>query len=246
VTVSDGRAEIVTVGREKEGGAAGYFLCEPCNNDAGNWYDPAFGAIWNHLAKRLLVDKRMPPYGGPHPLMVNGADPGAVVRSILSGMMGLNPALRAEYPVLQQAVQHREQVDRPAGLHLLLALNPELHLRVAGGRAVRQELWRGRKLNEVVTMSEIAWAPFYLVLTDHTGRTYWDTSYDLLDWLTEAPGQTRTIDLLVPVLRPERLHTREMQGGTVVHRANNMVAVQAPWGQDLRPQGRTRDDDESK
>ena len=241
MTAPDGQSEIVTVGRKKEGGAAGYFLCEGCNNYAGNQYDQAFGALWNHLARLLLVNGGMPPYGGPHLLSVNGVDPGAVVRSILSGMMGLNPSLRTDYPLLQRAVQHREQVDRPTNLHLLLALNPELHLRVAGGRAVRQELWRGRALNNVVTLNEIAWAPLYLVLTDRTGRSYWDTSHDILDWLADVPGTTRSIDLLVPVLRPERIHTREIQGGTVVDRGNDMVAVLAPLGQDLRPSGHTYD-----
>jgi hypothetical protein len=227
---------VVTAGREKEGGAAGYFLCERCNNDAGNWYDPAFGELWNYLAKHLLVEGGMPSYGGPHLLSINGVDPGAVVRSTLSGMMRLNPALRNEYPALQRGVQYRERVESPMGLHLLVALNPDLRLRVAGGRAVRKELWRNLVLNEVVTLSEIAWTPLYLVLTDQSGRTYWDTSQDILPWLADEPGRKRTVDLLVPVLRPERLHTNEMHGGTVVRRDDGVVAVWAPHGEASRIQ----------
>jgi hypothetical protein len=74
VTAPHGHGEVVTVGRELQGGCAGYFLCERCNNDAGNWYDSAFGALWNHLAKRLLVEEGMPPYGGPHLLSISGVE----------------------------------------------------------------------------------------------------------------------------------------------------------------------------
>lgn len=237
VTVPGGPTELVMTGREKEGGCAAYLLCEPCNNDAGKWYDPAFGALWHHLAGLFLKDGKIPPFGGPYPMTVTSVDPGAVVRAVLSGMMAQNRQLRSKYPALQEAVHLQSTVRAPDGLHLLVGLTSDLHLRVAGGTAIRQVLWRGRVVREVVTFNEWAWAPLYIVLTDKTGREYWSSAWDMLFWLADEPGKRRDVDLLLPVLRPEDFHTREMHGGTVVGRGHGMVAVHAPLGQDLRPAG---------
>jgi hypothetical protein len=237
VTVPDGHCELMSTGREKDGGAAAYLLCEKCNNEAGNWYDPGFGALWHHLANLFLRENKMPPFGGPYPMRITSVDPGAVVRAVLSGMMAQNPELRTRYPGLQRAVTQKSTVAAPEGLHLLVGLTNDLHLRVAGGTAIRQVVCRGRVLREVVTFNEWAWAPFYIVLTDKTGRDYWRSAWDMLCWLADDPGERRDVDLLLPVLRPEDFHTREMQGGAVVGRGNGMVAVHAPFGQDLRPTG---------
>jgi hypothetical protein len=177
----------------------------------------------------------MPDYGGPYPLTVDPVDPGAVVRSILSGMMALNPVLRIDYPTLQVAVQHRKPVSVPRGLFLLLSLSPELHRRAAGGKAVRQDLWRGKVRKMVTTFNELEWAPLYLVLTDQSGREHWDGAQDVLPWINDAPGEVRSVNLLVPVIRPELIHTREIHGAAVVGRQDGMVAVLTQPGQDLWP-----------
>jgi hypothetical protein len=226
----DSGTSVVTFGHEKEGGAAGYFLCERCNNDAGTWYDPAYGDLWHHLARRLLVEEHMPPQGGPYPLEVNGVDPGAIVRCVLSGMMALNPLLRAQFPDLQPAVEKRRPIAPPEGLHLLLALNPDRQLRVAGGGAQRQEIRSGQLIRVVYVYAEFAWCPLYLVLTDHSGRDYWSAAQDILPWMRDRPGATRTVDLLVPVLGHDQLHTHEIHNG-----ANRAIAVgptaEPPFGQ---------------
>jgi hypothetical protein len=217
---TDARTSMVTLGHEKEGGAAGYFLCQRCNGDAGNWYDPAYGALWHYLARILLVEENMPSLGGPYPLLIKGVDPGAVVRSILSGMMAVNPRLRTQFSELEVAVKDRQLVTPPEGLHLLLALNPDRQLRVGGGGAERQAVHLGRLVRSVFVHAEIAWCPLYLVLTDSSGRDYWNTAQDILPWLRDRPGVARTVDLLLPVLDSAQLHTHEIHTGA--HRAASL------------------------
>jgi len=221
----DAGSSVTALGHEKQGGAAGYFLCAPCNNDAGNWYDTAYADMWQRLAVKLLRDGNMPSPGGPHLFIGPSIDPGAVVRSILSGMMALNPRLRTEFPVLQDAVQHRQVVRPPDCIHLLLALNPDRQLRVAGGGADRQDVRFGRVVRRVFVHSELAWTPLYLVLTDATGKAYWDRSPDILPWLLDAPGYTREVNLLLPVLTVDQLH------GHVIHQGARRAGFNGPNGE---------------
>jgi len=104
---------MLTRGRPREGGAFGYLLCERCNNYAGQHYDLEFGRVWSSLGQRLFENGKNPPLGGPHVVSVENAAPGAFVRSILSGMMGICPALRENFPVLQEAVERGAVVSPP-------------------------------------------------------------------------------------------------------------------------------------
>ncbi len=231
---------VIGAGRPKDGGAARYLLCGGCNNLSGRLYDLAFGQLWHRLAKRLLVDGGMPPYGGPYTMTENQVDPGAFVRSVLAGMMALNPVLRVDFPELQRAVLEQLPVAPPPDLYLLLALNPDLNLRAAGGKLVRQPTLYGRPLKEVVSLAEICWAPLYMVLTDQSGRAEWPSAQPILEWLLDAPEQRRTVDLLLPVLRPEQLHTHGMYGSTVVGRNGGMTAT---WSSTPHSAGSTKGSD---
>ena len=226
-----GGGSVTSLGHEKEGGAAGYFLCVTCNNDAGKRYDQGFGTLWNLLASRFLVNNEMPPEGGPHPLSVGGIDPGAVVRSVLSGMMALNPALRVQFPVLQRAVQRNLRVKTPDHLHLLLGLHSDEFLRVSGGGAERQELRGGRLVRSTFVHAEIDWSPLYLVLTDPTGREYWKTAQDILPWLADVAGQQREVNLLLPVLTNRQLFGRAIHDGARRAEFNgpNNAVLWAAW-----------------
>jgi hypothetical protein len=217
--------QIISLGRKKEGGAAAFLLCRRCNEDAGNWYDPEFGALWVHLAKRLLTSGKMPPPGGPHVLSVDNVDPGAFVRAILSGMMGICPTLRTQFPQLQAAVQRRELIRPPDELYLLLALYPELDRWVAGGGSQRNVLRAGHSDPPVFAFAEYAWAPIYLVLTDRSGCDYWTGATDILSWMMDQPGERRRIDLLVPVLTRDQLHSAEL------HRGSRRLASPGPNGE---------------
>ena len=226
VTVPGGGGNrVISLGQEKEGGAAAYLLCRGCNEDAGRWYDPEFGALWVHLAKRLLVDGEMPPPGGPYVLSIENVDPGAFVRAVLSGMMGICPTLRTQFPELQSAVQLRKLVRPPNNLFLLLALYPELDCWVAGGGSQRNALGAGRSESPVFAFAEYAWSPLYLVLVDRSGCEYWTGATDILSWMMDRPGARRRIDLLVPVLTRDQLHSAE------VHRGVRRLPVPGPNGE---------------
>lgn len=221
----NGTGTVTALGHQKDGGAAGYFLCRKCNNDAGAWYDPAFGSFWHHLARALLVHDQMPPAGGPHLLIAEGVDPGAVVRSILSGMMAINPRLRTDFPSLSEAVHDEKQVAPPDGLYLLLAFTPDLQLRVSGGGSERQEVRGGRLVRSVFVHAEFAWAPLYLVLTDESGRQYWQSSHDILPWLVDQPGRRRPVNMLIPLLRTDSVH------GSDIHLAARRAGFRGPNGE---------------
>ena len=141
VTRRDKRgSERLGAGRERKGGANGYFLCEACNNKAGR-FDDAFGQFWSSLAHDLLLIGPMPTTRGPHPAITPPMRPGAIVRSVLAGVMALCPSVREKYPELVDAVRMAKVVEAPLALHLLLMLYGGPERWVSGGayERVRRE-----------------------------------------------------------------------------------------------------------
>jgi hypothetical protein len=194
-------------GRHRAGGAKGYLLCESCNNAAGR-FDDAFGEFWHDLAHDLLVVGRMTTVRGPYPAAAHAIRPGAIVRSVLAGCMGLCPGLRDEFPVLVESILTGRVCQPPQGLHLLLALYAGPERWVSGGGAERVRLAGGR---HVYAHAEIVWPPIYLVLTDGSGRQEWSDAMDILPWLHDEPDNFREVSLLLPVLQGADLFSAELR-----------------------------------
>lgn len=194
-------------GRKRNGGAAAFLLCEPCNGIASK-YDDAFGQIW----KDLFHDFRggLPAIRGPHPAEAPLMRPGAIVRSVLAGLMGLCPTLQTDFPTLVGAVKDGAVVRAPEGLHLLMTLYPGPDRWVSGGGIGRQTLRAGRAPTEVYAYGEVAWPPLYFILTDQSGKAEWPDAYDILSWLADEPGVERSVALLIPVLRANDLFTSDL------------------------------------
>lgn len=193
-------------GRGREGGANGYLLCEACNNKASQ-YDDAFGELWHDLVHDLLSSGPMTTVRGPHPAVAPSIRPGAIVRSVLAGCMGLCPSLREDFPVLERAVRCGHAAEPPHGLHLLLALYGGPERWVGGGGAERVRLAGGPGVR---AYAEFAWPPVYLVLTDELGRREWPDAMDILPWLRDNPSTVRDVSVLLPVLPSDDLFSAEL------------------------------------
>jgi hypothetical protein len=115
-------------------------------------------------------------------------------------MLGMTRTLRQDYPELQRAVQDGAVVTPPKNLFLLLSLYAGPDKWIGGGGASRFERHGGTLSPLVSAQAEIAWPPFYCLLTDQTGRDRWSEAVDLLPWLCDAPGASREVCLLVPVV----------------------------------------------
>ena len=76
-----------------------------------------------------------------------------------------------------------------------------------------------------VRFAEYAWAPLYLVLADRSGCDYWTGTTDILSWMMDRPGERRRVDLLVPVLTRDQLHSAE------VHRGARQLPFPGPNGE---------------
>jgi hypothetical protein len=74
---------------------------------------------------------------------------------------------------------------------------------VAGGGGSRFHHVNGVFKPTVSAYGELAWPPFYFLLTDDTGRRHWPNAFDILSWLVDQPGVRREVSLIVPVIALE-------------------------------------------
>ncbi len=115
-------------GALKKGGLWFRTLCERCNNRAGERADRAYADFANRVSFALNTASVWVPSGVPP---VNVA-PGLVSRSVLIGMMAVNPRLRINHPSLaEQLLNDAPEVALPGGLQLRLALTQSSFARAA-------------------------------------------------------------------------------------------------------------------
>ncbi len=151
-------------GRELTGGLWVRTLCSDCNNvRGGRRRDPAYGDFARRMDEAmrstLLLSGPVPP--------VNVA-PGLVARSVLVGMMAVNPKLREQYPSLaEQVVEDASEIRLPGGLQLRLALTRQREARLAASASYDRVLTVRSFYH---AMAEIWFRPFAWALVPKPGN----------------------------------------------------------------------------
>ncbi|GAC68872.1 hypothetical protein [Gordonia soli] len=124
------RGSDVSHGRADRGGIHFYGLCRRCNTAAGD-FDPAYGAFATLLRPYWVRDWTL-----QLPGLVETPDvtlrPGAVVRSLLLGMMATTTMIRRLCPDLAEQLLTGEPVDLPSNVRLRMAFARGRSARVAG------------------------------------------------------------------------------------------------------------------
>lgn len=196
-------------GREKLGGLYVESLCAECNNvRAGAKRDPAYADFAQRMERALGTSLVLP---GPVP-PINVA-PGLVSRSVLIGLMAVNPRLREQYPSLaEQMVEDRPGIRLPGGLQLRLALTRQREARLAAQASLSRVMIARAYYH---AFAELWFRPFAWALVPQTGRAPTQLGPELVaeqrwadvtEWLRYSEDRT-SVDLrnLVPHL-PQVTH----------------------------------------
>lgn len=194
-------------GPEYEGGIWLKSLCAECNNRAGERADRAYADfaararfVLNHCS--LAQPSDVPP--------VNLA-PGLVSRSVLVGMMAVNPRLGVHHRSLaEQLMDTESEVVLPGNLQLRLALTVRRFARVAAAGAWMKVL--GTRLH-YMPLVEVWFHPFAWALVPTPGETpqqgldlvTYDCWADVTEWSRFSPDRTsvdlRNLTRTMPVVR---------------------------------------------
>lgn len=199
-------------GRKTEGGIWGYWLCESCNNKTAAWDD-----YYTNISKAVLAPLETRPRSFRLlPLNLHGFRPGAMVRSVLAGMVAMDPTLRSDRPKLVSAVFEGTARPWPEDLTLRLAINPDGICAAAaqnGISAMFKFRYRPVPHGLIVPPSYSAWsrvrgpnsliaaAPFLWFLGQRTDSDELPNSMPVGNWLEDDPATVRNVDLLLPVVR---------------------------------------------
>ncbi len=195
---------MVQPGRRRDGGSAGWFLCESCNGIVGR-FDEEFVRWWKMLvrdwpntAARTSGESRV----GVFPAV----QPGAFIRSVLGGMFALNPTLRPRHPEIATAILTGEPATLPIDLSLLMCLYRGHTRYVLGHTTVVETLAYGNSL-AVNLQGEWAWPPFHLALADASGLRRWPDAMNVSAWLGDGPEYVRDVPTVLGVLDEVDLST---------------------------------------
>jgi hypothetical protein len=225
ITVDDGGGgRGLTAGRPRQGGTRGYFFCERCNNLAGRRYDPTLVDLWKVIGKDLLVEKKMPPAGMSCRYTIKPISVGAFVRSVLAGCIALCPSICNDFPTIRDAVFEEAQIEPPPALHLLFAFYPGPERWVNGGGITRVSV-KGHEIQMTHTFAEMAWPPFYFVLTDDSGLAQWQQCDDLLSYLAFDIDTKGELELVGP-----RLDLEHPMAGAFAGDDAFLNSIDAPGG----------------
>lgn len=201
-TRTENGVSVIEPGRRRDGGSAGWFLCESCNGITGG-YDEEFIRWWKMLVmdwpniqSRKSGDTRV----GAFP----AGKPGSFIRSVLGGMFAFNPSLLPRYQEVAAAILSGEPGALPPELCLLMS-----HYRgdvryVLGQFSIIRTPRNGDSLYaESVALDlqgEWAWPPFHLALTNASGVRRWPQAMNISAWLGDRPADMRDVSVVVGVL----------------------------------------------
>lgn len=162
---------------KRQGGMQSDMLCESCNNLQSR-YDKAYATLARSLLPWWLNSSlqlhRMDP---PHIEF----QPGAVVRSVIIGMFGLNPHLRVRHPDIASALINGSHISNmPPGARLYLALARGHRARVTGYRQIHTSL-ATRQLT-VESLAQIYFPPLAWILADES-----KSLLDFEGWIDVSP-----------------------------------------------------------
>jgi hypothetical protein len=194
-------------GRPYAGGAHDFLLCERCNNTAG-LYDPEFCRWWRHAVADVnerSTELRATKVGDDDLLTIDNADPGAFIRSALTGLFAVGLPPHRVFPDIANAILTGEAVPLPRGLRFRMAytIGPHGFGSGGGGRAfVSPHIPGGLQVasssgllvagavSERVADASVCWPPLWLLaVRGEDASRYPHRDYSA--WLAEAPGATR-------------------------------------------------------
>jgi hypothetical protein len=217
-----GDGEAMSPGRGNLGGLWVRGLCGDCNELQGR-YDPDYCKLARKLKSTWIKDWH---YALPRQRLVPqifDLHPGAVARSVLIGMFGLNPNLRKRQPALAEALLLSTPFEMPTSKKLRLALFRGQYARISGGIGAFDALNSAGLAKPVGVMSDaqvyfppLSWeledagtrdahAPDFGSLTDAYGWA------DVSDWTHFPPAEPRDLHSFFLTL-PAVAHPKDMPG----------------------------------
>ncbi|GHJ48253.1 hypothetical protein Cs7R123_55950 [Catellatospora sp. TT07R-123] len=191
-------------GRPRDGGLYVFGLCPGCNG-LQSTYDGAYGDLVRSLKSLWVQDWGMR-LKWRCPMPSAEFRPGSVARSILIGMMGINPTIRDAHPVLAKALIDKSPVvGLPEDVRLRVALARGLTARIAGpngGSFGFGNLGVDRPL-PLTSLAHVYFPPLAWQLSSRDSslldRERWA---DVSDWLAYDPAETADLATLCPPLPP--------------------------------------------
>lgn len=197
-------------GMPQKGGLFIESLCRDCNSWAGARYDGAYSDFAHRLefatnSAALFLPRDVPPVS---------LAPGLVSRSILIGLMAVNPRIRVNYPMLaDQLLDEDPEIRLPGGLELRMALTAQRTARLAAAPSIMKVL--DRRLFHLA-LAEVWFRPLAWALVPTPGHTP-ELGPDLVvahgwtdatDWLRYSTARTsvdlRNIVKSLPLVRHPR------------------------------------------
>jgi hypothetical protein len=194
------RDQTLSHGRPQIGGLHVYGLCKKCNGIQA-LYDPAYCELARALYPCWIRGEVALP-GGRMELPNPQIAPGAVARSVLVSMFGLNANLRMMYPQLAESLhQQADSIQLPVDVQLRLALARGTTARVTGpifGHSIRTRIGFS-------TMAQIYFPPLAWQLADNNppaipnGPSLLDRQgwADVSNWIMSIPADRRNLHSLV-------------------------------------------------
>lgn len=206
------RGGTLTRARRDVGGLHFYGLCQECNGLQSK-YDPAYSELAQAVERQLRPGGPIVIPRGVHPLPDVTVRPGAAARSILIGMMALDPNLREIHPTIAQGLLAQvPEVRLPDDLALRVACtrSPLAHLAGSIGGVLLFHPVRphGTALG-VMSFASVYFRPLAWHLA--TRRYSWldlQAWPDVSRWLTIHPSEDVRLRSLSKGF-PEVLHPRE-------------------------------------
>lgn len=201
VSISRDGSQTVRDSAPRMGGIHFYGLCESCNQ-LQNLYDGAYVELVDIALPWITSGLVLP--DGPRQPPTTDLRPGAVARSVLIPMFGLNANLRNIYPDVASALLMRSpSVTLPADLALRLAIAAGVRARVTG--AIGGFEMFGRRLDNeplgIMTQAQVHFPPLSWHLAPRE-RSLLDLQgwADVTAWLERAPQeQARFSDVCGPL-----------------------------------------------
>jgi hypothetical protein len=201
--------QIVRDGRNLHGGLNVYGLCPGCNGLQAK-YDDAYKQLWSATRSCWVHGDLVLPRQIAMP--AKQIRPGAVARSVLIGLFGLDSRLRELFPKVAGSLLQQQAVDLPRDLQLCVALCRGLKARVSGsvlwtdaaalaggGRTPLGVNSRGQIYFPPLAWQLVDTDPLPLPMTSLIAEQGWA---DVSSWLLLDPAHEEPLSALVPSLPP--------------------------------------------
>lgn len=199
-------------GRGRKGGVHVHGLCRGCNALQGR-YDPAYAVLADGVARQLPPESPLLIPNHVNRLPEMAVQPGAAARSILIGLMALNPNIRAVHPELQEGLlAGADAIALPNDLALRVACyrQPKAYLSGSVGGVLLFHPVRPYDMAlGIMSLGSVYFPPLAWHLA--TRRFSWldmQRWADVSRWLERDPLERVSLRSLLKGL-PEVLHPRE-------------------------------------